>query len=235
MHPDRSEILARIKGGIIVSVQAENNEPLGRPELLAAMAKAAVLGGAVGIRVCYPENILAIRQAVDVPIIGIYKKQYPDSEVIISPRWEDNWAVVQSGPEIVALDATFRQRPEGQKLKSIYRKLRENSNALLMADISTFKEGIAAAEMGFDLVGTTLSGYTEMTPSIDEYTPDFKLLDQLCREIGDRIPVIAEGRIWEPEQVRRAMTLGAYAVVIGSAITRPWLITQRFVQALKKS
>ena len=235
MKINRSDILAHIKGGLIVSVQAEKSEPLGKPEFLAAVAEAAVLGGAIAIRACYPENIIAIRRAVNVPVIGIYKKQYPDSEVIISPRWEDNWAVVQSEPDIIALDATFRRRPDDERLESIYYKLREKSDALLMADVSTFKEGTAAAAMGFDLVSTTLAGYTNSTTAMDEYSPDFELLEKLCREIGDRVPVVAEGRIWEPHQARQAIDLGAFAVVIGSAISRPWLITRRFVQALKPS
>jgi len=234
MKIDREKVLASIQGGLIVSCQAEDHEPLGKPEILAAMAKAAVMGGAAGIRACYPQNISAIKTAVDVPVIGIYKKVYPDSEVFISATLWENREVAATKSEIIALDATARLRPNGEKLAEIIAVLRRESDALLMADISTLNEGIRAAEMGFDLVGTTLAGYTAYSRAgLNEYAPDFNLITKLARELNSRVPLIAEGRIWNPSDARKALDLGAYAVVVGSAITRPWLITERFVKALK--
>ncbi|MCK4640051.1 MAG: N-acetylmannosamine-6-phosphate 2-epimerase [Candidatus Marinimicrobia bacterium] len=228
-------LLKSLQNGLIVSVQADTYEPLGKPELLLAMAQAAVYGGAVGIRACYPENIRCIKNSVDVPVIGIYKKKYPDSEVFISATVEDCILVALAGPEIIAMDATLRKRPKDENLADIISELRKCSNALLMADVSTVNEGVKAIDTGFDIIGTTLSGYTgQSTPVLNDYTPDFALLTQLVKESDGKIPVIAEGRYWQPEDARRALDIGAFAVVVGSAITRPWLITMRFIEAMKR-
>jgi len=231
---NKNQILDQIKGGLIVSCQAEKDEPLGKPEILAAIAETAVIGGAAGIRACYPGNIVAIKQAVDVPVIGIYKKKYPDSDVFISPTREENLAVAESSPEIIALDATNRKRPDNEKLEDIVDKLRVETNSLLMADIDTLENGIKAVKLGFDLIGTTLSGYTQATESQKTpYQPDFQLIEDLVETLDDKIPVIAEGRIWNPEDARKIMQMGVHSIVIGSAITRPHHITRRFVEAIK--
>lgn len=226
--------LARIKGGLIVSVQADDNEPLGKPEILAALAQASELGGACAVRSCYPKNIIAIRNAVSIPVFGIYKKKYVDSDVFIGATLADNLEIAKTGCEILAFDATNRKRPNNEKLEDIIHALKEKTNVLLMADISTFDEGERACELGLDLISTTLSGYTSYTKTESEYKPDFALLQKLVEKIGNRIPVIAEGRIWNPEDARRLLELGAYAVVVGSAITRPTLVTRRFLQEIRK-
>lgn len=232
---NKKEVLEQIKGGLIVSCQAEKNEPLGKPEILAALAQTAVIGGAVGIRACYPENIKTIKDNVDVPVIGIYKKEYSDSDVFISPTWKENQAVIEVNPEIIALDATDRKRPDNESLKKIVDKIRQNSDSLLMADIDNLENAIKAIKLGFDMIGTTLSGYTRATESDSiPYKPDFQLIKDLIKTVDGNIPIIAEGRIWEPEDARQIMELGVHAVVIGSAITRPHHITRRFVEAIKQ-
>jgi len=230
----RNSILTQIKGGLIVSCQAEADEPLGKPGILAAMARSAVQGGAVAIRACYPENIQAIQTAITVPVIAIYKKNYPHSDVYITPTRKEATALLQTSADIIALDATQRQRPHNEKLTDLLAVLRKNSSCLLMADIATLEDGLQAAELGFDLLSTTLAGYTQVTQSrCIPYQPDFDLLASLLRDLDQRLPVVAEGRFWEPADARRALDLGAHAIVVGSAITRPQLITRRFVTALK--
>lgn len=231
----RQDILQRIKNGLIVSSQAEGEEPLNSPRILAALAQAAVNGGAVGIRAERPENIVAIKKAVSVPVIGIYKVKYSDSEVFITPTIKEALAVLDTGAEIIALDATLRKRPNHEKLVTIIADIRQRGDVLLMADISTYEEAISAADMGFDIIGTTLSGYTSYTSERAQAdAPDFELLEKLCARFGDQIPVIAEGRIRTPEHAARAFACGAYSVVIGSAITRPHLVTKRITDAIQR-
>ncbi len=229
-----SRILNRLKGKLIVSCQAPADHPLSAPQMLAAMARAAVLGGAAGLRADGPENIRAIRQAVKVPLIGIYKKRYTDSPVYITPTAEEARAAAAAGAEIIALDATNRRRPGGVNLKETVSILRGETEALLMADISAEKEGRTAAGMGFDLVATTLSGYTEETRGRRRKNqPDLDLVERLAAALEDGPPVVAEGRYTRPEQAAEAIGRGAFAVVIGSAITRPDFIAARFAQALE--
>ncbi len=229
-----TQLLDKIKNGLIVSCQAEDHEPLGKPEILAAMAKSAVLGGAVGIRACYPKNIQFIINTVTVPVIGIVKKQYFDSQVFITPTIADALAVAETKPEIIALDATDRIRPNGESLSDIVTELRLKSSSLLMADIAVFDDAGKALDLGFDIIGTTLSGYTNVKKTVEPYEPDFELIEKLVKVYGSQIPIIAEGRIWTPEQARKALDLGVHAVVVGSAITRPTLITERFVKFIIK-
>lgn len=229
---NRSDILQILKGGLIVSCQAEETEPLGQPFILAAMAQSVVKGGAVAIRADKPENIRHIMKKVSVPVIGIYKKKYRDSDVIITPTIREAEAIWRTGVPIIGIDATKRPRPGGEKLEDIYRTLSSDRSLLLMADISTLEEGLYAAELGFDLIATTLSGYTVYSRQLEE--PDFELISELREKLADRLPVIAEGRIWDPRQAVEAFRRGAYAVVIGSAITRPTLIVQRFQLAIDR-
>ncbi len=231
----KQDILKKIANGLIVSSQAEGEEPLNSPQILAALAQAAVNGGAVGIRAERPENIVAIKNAVSAPVIGIYKVKYQDSEVFITPTLREAFDVLAAGAEIIALDATLRERPNHEKLETIIAEIRQRSDVLLMADISTFEEGIAAAEMGFDIIGTTLSGYTNYTAERAQAdAPDFELLEKLCLHFGDQIPVIAEGRIRTLEHAVRAFECGAHSVVVGSAITRPHLVTKRITDVIQR-
>lgn len=225
----REEILGAIRGKLIVSCQALEDEPLHGSGIMARMAYAAMLGGAGGIRANSTEDIRAIRELVHLPLIGIIKREYPGSEVYITPTMEEVDRLVEAGAEIIAADATARERPAGESLADFFRRLREKyPDQLFMADCSTAEEGVAAAKMGFDLVGTTLSGYTPDTRGRE--LPDYAMMERLVREAG--VPVIAEGGIWTPEQLRRAMDCGVHAAVVGTAITRVKNITERFVAAL---
>ena len=227
-------VVERLRGGLIVSCQAPEGEPLHGPRFMAEMAKAAWLGGAVGIRANSGADIRAIRQVVPLPIIGIVKRRYPDSPVYITPTLAEAEEAVQAGADVLALDATNRRRPAGVTLGELVEDIRARWAVPLMADVGSVEEGVTAARLGFNLVATTLVGYTDDHPPLG-YGPDFDLIAQMVDEVTGRlgVPVIVEGHIWEPEQARRCLDLGAFAVVVGSAITRPQLITRRFVEALR--
>jgi len=225
------ETLSKIKGGLIVSCQALEDEPLHSSYIMSRMAYAAKLGGAVGIRANSAEDIEAIKKTVDLPVIGIIKKEYSDSDVYITPTMKEIDELVTAGADIIASDATARIRPGGITLEDFYMQIREKyPDILLMADISTFEEGVKAAKLGFDLVGTTLCGYTEYTKDIG--LPNYDLLERLTKEL--EIPVVAEGGIWEPNQLKKVLELNAFVAVVGTAITRPREITKRFVSSITK-
>ncbi|MGV3467296.1 MAG: N-acetylmannosamine-6-phosphate 2-epimerase [Heyndrickxia sp.] len=219
----------RIKKGLIVSCQALEDEPLHGSEVMAKMAKAAAMGGAIGIRANGVEDITAIKQVVNLPIIGLIKRNYPDSEVYITPTLKEVNELLSVGVDIIALDATKRVRPNGESFEELVKHI-QNNGVRVMADISTLEEGRLAESLNVDCVSTTLSGYTAY--STKKYGPDFKLLKETTREL--KIPVIAEGQIHMPEQVTEALKIGAHAVVVGSAITRPQLITEMYVSEIKK-
>ncbi|MGB8452620.1 MAG: N-acetylmannosamine-6-phosphate 2-epimerase [Anaerocolumna sp.] len=222
-------ILKRIKGGLIVSCQALSNEPLYSSYIMSRMAYAAELGGACGIRANTPEDIIEIKKTVKLPVIGLYKQVHPACEVYISPTVEAIDGLVESNTDIIALDATNRLRPYGISLDDFFNQIRNKyPDMLFMGDCSTYEDAIHAVEIGFDLVGTTLCGYTEDTKGT--LLPNFELVKQLAGDLN--IPVIAEGGIWTPEQLRTALDCGAYAAVVGTAITRPMDITKRFVDEI---
>ncbi len=197
--------------------------------MLAAIAEAAVAGGAAGIRADGPENVRAIRERTGAPVVGIWKRTFPDSEVFITPRLQDALAVAEAGAEMVAMDATDRPRPEGESLENVVRELKARTNTRLMADVSATDEGLRAAELGFDCVSTTLSGYVGASKA----PPDLDLVETLANRLGERVPVVAEGRIATPEQAAEALRRGAYAVVVGTAITRPQVLTRQFCEVMK--
>ena len=217
-------LLTSLRHRLIVSCQAEDGFPLNTPHHLAALAETAVIGGAGAIRASEPENIRAIKAAVDVPVIGIYKKDYPGFEVRITPTLAEVEQIVAAGSDIIALDATHRPRPDGQSLADLFQAIRARFDWPLMADISTLEEGITAANLGADIVATTLSGYTAY--SKQQSGPNLQLIQDLAAAID--VPIIAEGRISSPDDVRAALLAGAHAVVVGSMITRPHLITEHF-------
>ncbi len=225
-----SPVFAKLHRGLVVSCQALEDEPLHGAQIMAAMARAAVQGGAVGIRANGPADIAAIRAAVDVPLIGLYKAQVEGYEPYITPTLEHAQAVAEAGGDIIALDATLRLHPQDLSAGELIRRVREKTGLPVLADVATLEEGIAAWQAGADAVSTTLSGYTPQSPQ--QEGPDFALLRRLAAELP--IPVIAEGRIALPEQAARALALGAFAVVVGGAITRPQLITRTFVQTIEK-
>jgi N-acylglucosamine-6-phosphate 2-epimerase len=219
----------KLKKGLIVSCQAFPGEPLYGPGFMVAMARSALIGGAVGLRINGPADIAAVRQAVACPIIGLYKHDLAGYEVRITPTLEDAREIALAGADIIALDATDRPHPDQLTPAQLIAAVRTATGKPVLADISTFKEGLAAADAGADAVSTTLSGYTPYSPQGE--APDFDLIISLSGRLS--IPIFAEGRIMTPAHARRALDLGAYAVVVGSAITRPWLITAAFVKGLK--
>lgn len=224
-------IVERLRNGLIVSCQAAPSDGLYGPSAMATMAHAATLGGAAGIRANAPDHIAAIRAATDLPIIGIYKQDLPDFAVRITPTLEAARAVVQAGADIVALDATDRPHPGGYTAADLIRRVRQTLGVPVMADVSTFEEGVVAARAGADLVATTLSGYTPYSPQLK--TPDFELVARLVKAVDT--PIVCEGRIATPREARRMLDLGAYAVVVGSMITRPKWIVEHFVAAMRAS
>lgn len=226
---EKEEILTKIKGGLIVSCQALKDEPLHSSFIMAKMAYAAMLGGAVGIRCNSGEDIEVIRRTVDLPIIGISKKEYRGYDVFITPTMKEVEEVIEAGAHIVAVDATDRKRPDNLTLEEFFKEIKTKyPQAIIMGDISTVEEGIKCEKIGFDLVSTTLRGYTEKTKNAK--LPDFDFLAELLNKLT--IPVLAEGGIWTPEQLKKAMDIGAYSAVVGTAITRPREITKRFIDAL---
>lgn len=228
---NNQEILNQIKGGLIVSCQALKTEPLYDSYIMSKMAWAAYLGGAVGIRANTVVDILAIKEKVDLPVIGIIKEEYNDSDVYITPTMDEVDKLVEIGCEIIATDATNRTRPNGKSFEEFFKEVRKKyPNQLFMADTSCFEEGKLAEELGFDLIGTTMSGYTPYTKG--RVLPDCELIERYAKEL--HTPVIAEGGIWCPDDLKNVYNAGAFGAVCGTAITRPMDITKRFVKALEE-
>lgn len=217
----------KLKGGLIVSCQEPPVSPLSRPEIIAAMALTAEQQGALGTRIDGPENIQAVRQATRIPVIGIEKTRVEGSPVYITPTWECFQRVSRAGAGIVALDATARRRPRNESLEAIMQKAKKKLKAVIMADVATLSEGMRAAELGADLIATTLCGYTRETRHCTG--PAFQLLEDLVGHV--KLPIVLEGRVRNPEDLRRAFDLGAYAVVVGTAITHVAWLTRNFVEA----
>ena len=221
--------LEKLKNQVIISVQAMPNEPLYKEECLNAMMISVVNGSAKALRLAGSRDVKNAKKLFDIPIIGLTKPdKLPENwkEVVyITPTLKEVDELIQANADIIATDGTNRPRPK-ESLKEIVQHIKAN-NKLSMADISTFEEGVKARELGFDIISTTLSGYTQHSRQ-DLTTPDFDLLEKLVKELD--CPIILEGRIWEPSEVDKAFELGAYSVVIGSAVTRPQLITKRFIE-----
>ncbi len=227
------ELLAAWRGGVIVSCQAPEGSPLRQPAIMAAMAQAAAMAGAVGIRANGPADVAAIRAAVDLPIIGLDKRPDIDPEVYITPTLACVTALVEAGADIVAIDATLRPRGGGLPCAAeLIAQIREAHPGLpIMADVSNLEEGVAAAAAGAALVATTLSGYTG--GQVAAGGPDIELVARLAS--GQPRPVVAEGRFSTPEQVLEALAAGAHAVVVGTAITDTLALARRFVDAVSAS
>lgn len=225
-------VLDNLKGKLIVSCQALDNEPLHSPFIMSRMAVAAEEGGAEGIRANSVADIAAIKQLVSLPVIGIIKRDYPDSEVFITATMKEVDELMSVGPELIALDATARPRPGGQRLDSLFAEIRAKyPSVLLMADISTAEEALTAQSLGFDCVGTTLYGYTAETEGHALPENDCGFLRDVLAAVN--IPVVAEGNVETPTLAARCLELGAHTVVVGGAITRPQQITARFAAAIK--
>ena len=227
-----NERINTLKGKLIVSCQALPDEPLHSSYIMGRMALAAKVGGAGGIRANTKKDIREIQSMVDLPIIGIVKRDYPDSVVHITPTMREIDELIEAGPDIIALEATDDLRPGGMALDTFYRQIREKyPDIVLMADCSTVDEAVKADEMGFDFIGTTMVGYTKQSRDDHIDKDDFKILRTILGKV--KHPVIAEGNINTPEKARRVIELGAFCVVVGSIITRPQLITKSFVEALE--
>ena len=225
-------VLDNLKGKLIVSCQALDNEPLHSPFIMSRMAVAAEEGGAEGIRANSVADIAAIKQLVSLPVIGIIKRDYPDSEVFITATMKEVDDLMSVGPELIALDATARPRPGGQQLDALVAEIRAKyPSVLLMADISTAEEALTAQSLGFDCVGTTLYGYTAETEGHALPENDCGFLRDVLAAVN--IPVVAEGNVETPTLAARCLELGAHTVVVGGAITRPQQITARFAAAIK--
>lgn len=224
-----NEVLAKIKGGVVVSCQALEDEPLHSPFIMGSMALAAQIGGAVGIRANSVVDIDEIKQTVQLPVIGIIKRDYPDSAVYITATKKEVSELLATDAEIIALDGTKQVRPQQENVTDLVKQIHE-AGRLAMADCSTLEEAIVAEKNGFDIVSTTLAGYTPYSHKTE--SPDFALLKKIVANVT--VPVIMEGHTNEPAQVTEAFRLGAFAVVVGSIITRPQLITQRYVAAAQK-
>ena len=228
-----NEKIENLKGKLIVSCQALPNEPLHSPFIMGRMALAAKIGGASGIRANTKEDIAEIQTQVDLPIIGIVKRDYEDSEIYITPTMKEIDELMEVKPEIIAMDATISTRPEGKTLGEFFHKVKKKyPEQLFMADCSTIEEALHADELGFDFIGTTMVGYTKQSEGDKIEENDFEILREIVSKVNHK--VIAEGNINTPEKARRVLKLGAYSVVVGSIITRPQLITKSFVEAIEK-
>ena len=200
---------------LIVSCQAPSDSPLYEPQVIAAMAQAAVNQGATGVRIDTPAHIAAVRSRISSPIIGIWKQVLPGFEVYITPRFEDAAAIAAAGADIIAIDATARNRPNGETLHTLIARIHSELGKAVMADADTLETAINAAEAGADAVGTTLYGYTGATQHLSP--PGFELLAQMVEKLD--VPVICEGGIGGPLMAKQALDLGAFAVVVGTDIT----------------
>ena len=226
-----NEKVESLKGKLIVSCQALPHEPLHSSFIMGRMALAAKEGGAYGIRANTKEDIAEIQARVDLPVIGIVKRDYEDSKVYITPTMKEINELMEVKPDIIALDATHSLRPGGRTLDEFYREIRKSyPEQLLMADCSTVEEALHADQLGFDFIGTTLVGYTDQSRDLKIESNDFEIIRQIVEKVKHR--VIAEGNINTPEKAKRVIELGAFSVVVGTIITRPQLITKSFAEAL---
>ena len=210
-----NSIIQKLQGGLIVSCQAPAESPMHQPEVIAAMAEAAVNQGAIAIRLDTPAHVKAVRQKISAPIIGLWKQQIPGFEVYITPQFDHAAAISQAGADIIAIDATVRSRPNQETVATLIERIHIELGKLVMADVDTLAAAISAANAGADLIGTTLYGYTAETQHLKP--PGFDLLAELIKKLP--IPIICEGGIASTQMAKQALDMGAYAVVVGTAIT----------------
>ena len=231
MKLSKEELLAGIRGKLIVSCQALPGEPLYVEEksIMYLMARAAKQAGSPCIRTSSIRDVRAVKEETGLPVIGIIKINYEGYDSYITPTMKEIDELAAAGSDIVALDCTMRRRGDGTSINDFLAAIRKKyPDLILMADISTYEEGVNAWKCGVDLVGTTLSGYTDYSPKTDG--PDLELVRRLSGTID--IPVIGEGKVHTPEQAVQMLEAGAYAVVVGGAITRPLEIASRFIRAI---
>ncbi|GAB6856374.1 N-acetylmannosamine-6-phosphate 2-epimerase [Microbacterium xylanilyticum] len=219
--------LTALAGGVVVSCQAYPGEPMRSPETMAQVAASAMIGGAAGIRAQGPGDIALIRDRVALPLIGLWKAGSAD--VFITPTLRHAIGVHAAGADVIALDGTRRERPDGLTLAQTIRRLKDQTGALVMADTGSLDDALAAVDAGADCIGTTLAGYTPDRPKLAG--PDLELIALVADAV--ELPVIAEGRIHTPAQAAEAMAAGAFSVVVGTAITHPASITRWFADAVR--
>jgi N-acylglucosamine-6-phosphate 2-epimerase len=223
-EPTTAPIFKQFKGGLVVSCQATEGTPMNTPEFISAQALTVEMAGAKAIRAQGIENVTRVVNTVKVPVIGLVKNFTSDSDVYITPTVEDVLALVKAGADIVAVDATQRSRFGGVTLEEFFTGIRKHTNIPLLADVDSIENAINAEALGFDAIATTLNGYTEI-PSTG--LPNIDLVLEIAKAI--KIPLIAEGGFANPVQVKNAISNGAWAVCVGTAITNPYLLTKHFV------
>ncbi len=230
---DKKVLFDKIRGQMIISCQAVKGEPLYVEEksVMYLMARAAKMAGTPAIRTSSVRDVIAIKEETGLPVIGLVKIQYPGYEGYITPTMKEVDELVEAGSDVVALDCTLRRRGDGKTVNQFIEEIRSKyPDIVLMADISNYEEGINAWKCGVDIVGTTMSGYTDYTPKLDQ--PDYELMGRLAKDLD--IPVIGEGKIHTPEEAVKALDTGVWAIVVGGAITRPLEIAGRFMEAIDK-
>lgn len=232
MKKNLDELLAIMKNSLIISCQAIPGEPLYNEEfsLMPFMARAAKQAGCKLIRTSSVRDVIGIKEETGLPVIGLIKRTYDDYDAYITPTMREIDELVEAGSDIIALDCTFVKRGDGTTINEFIAQIREKyPDIILMADISTYEEGVNAWKCGVNMVGTTMSGYTAHSVKVDG--PDYPLVQKLVETLP--IPVIAEGRVHYPDQAKKMLELGAYAVVVGGAITRPLEIAERFYKGIQ--
>lgn len=227
----KTNVLLPLRGSMIVSCQAEGDDPFNSdPEYMGLFAKAAEMGGARGIRTQGIEKLKAIKRKVSLPVIGLLKGKFPDGTVKITGSYNEVEQLIAAGADIIAIDGTFRER-EGLTGPEFIAECKKKYGCIILADIATLKEAIACEQAGADCISTTLNGYTPDTLQFND-GPNYEFLQKVVLEV--KVPVFAEGRYNVPAEAQKAMELGAYAVISGTAITRPRVTTSWFVEAVNK-
>lgn len=231
------KIVEKLLNGVVISCQAYEDTPLYGSQYMAAMSKCAQMGGADGLRACWPQDIRAVKEACDIPVIGINKKfgdGDPLDEIFITPSFESAKEVIEAGCDILALDCTIRDSRPFEELEELLHQIREAYPEVpVMADLATLEEAIKVEKTGcIDIISTTLAGYTRNTCAGKTEGPDTELIKEIKKACT--LPVNAEGRIWELKDLKLALEAGADMISIGSAVSRPHLITERFVDCNKK-
>lgn len=226
-----SEIIEKMKGGLIVSCQAYPDEPIYTEDIVLVMARAALWAGAVGIRANSPRDIRLIKSEIDLPIIALYKMWFENTDVFITPTLDGCRQLIEAGADIIALDCTFQINHEGKRAIELLPRLKKAyPDVLVFADVSTIEEAREAVRLGADIVAPTLYGYTKETAHIEG--ADYRMFGEFCRELNEDAYVFMEGHIYTPEDAMKCIFLGAHAVVVGGAITRPHLTAKRYVDLL---
>jgi N-acylglucosamine-6-phosphate 2-epimerase len=227
----KNEMIEKMKGGLIVSCQVQHDDPIYTEVTHTMMAKAAEWAGAVAIRANSPEQIADIKKEVKLPVIGLYKIWNDDSDVFITPTMDSVDQIVEAGADIIAIDCTFQITHEGNRAIELLPLVKKKYPTIpVFADVSNVEEATLAIEYGADIVAPTLYGYTKETEHIEG--ADYRMFADFCRLFNQKAYVMMEGHVYTPEDAMKCIFLGAHAVVVGSAITRPHLIAARFVDLL---